>query len=385
MHRKEVPISLFGNALRILFVCKRYYTGKDVILHRFGRLYELPVKLASLGHQVTVLCLDYRGSDRQMPFSEQFGSGSVCWFVVSVRDVFDFNIAKLYKALKAIRPQVVVGSSDIPCLWFARRLAKRCKIPYAVDLYDNYESFGQAVMPGFRSLLKLCVRDAGVVIVVSTTLKEKVLSDYMPRGCVVTMNNGVLRSSFCPGDGVAARRELQLPLNARLIGTAGNLSRMKGLDTVYDAWSTLEGLLDDVYLVLAGPIEPKFAVPRGKKVIYLGELLEPQVGQLFRALDVGIVPAHDSEFGRYCFPQKLFEMVACGLPVVGADVGAIGQALHANPEALYIPGDVESLVGALRSQLEYSHLANIKPMEWSELVESIEPAISRMVEGDTGS
>lgn len=364
--------------MKIIFVCKRYYTGKDVILHRFGRLYELPAKLASLGHEVTVLCLDYRNLNRQATIPEPAGAGSVCWIVASIRDIL--NASNIYGAIKSARPEVVIGSSDIPCLWIARSLARFFGVSYAVDLYDNYESFGQAVIPGFRRLLKACVRDAGVVIVVGEELRKKVLDDYVPSGCVVTMNNGVPRSSFFPGDRRAARSELRLPLNARLIGTAGHLSRMKGLDTVYSAWSRLEDLIDDVYLVLAGPIESKFPVPAGTRVIYLGELSEHEVGQLFRALDVGIVPAHDSLFGRYCFPQKLFEMVACELPVIGADVGAIGQTLKAHPEALYIPGDIESLVQAAMSQLENSRLTNVKAIDWSELVESVEPAILRLVE-----
>lgn len=366
--------------MKVVFICKRYYTGKDVIRHRFGRLYEFPTQLARLGHQVTILCLDYRNDDRHEGFTEQFGSGSVRWIIVSVRHVLGFKVGVIYRAIKAGQPEVVIGSSDIPCLWLARRLARRLRIAYAVDLYDNYESFVQARIPWFRRMLKTSIREAGAVIVVSSALRGKVLDDYAPRGSVVVMNNGIIGTSFSPGDRVNARVALGLPLNARLIGTAGHLSRMKGLDTVYDAWTRLEGLTEDVYLVLAGRVESKFPIPSGARVLYLGELLEEQVGQFFRALDIGIIPAHDSEFGRYCFPQKLFEMVACGLPVVAARVGAITETLRAGPEMLFAPGDVESLIEVVMSQLENPQLADIKPMEWSELVESVEPVILHLTE-----
>lgn len=365
--------------MNVLFVCKRYYTGKDVIRHRFGRLYEFPTQLARLGHQVTVLCLDYRNGDRYGNFMEQFGCGSVRWIIVSIRQILGLEAATIYQAIKTGRPEIVVGASDIPCLWLARTLAKRFGVPYAVDLYDNYESFGQVRIPGFRRMLINSVRSADAVIAVSSVLKVKVIEDYAPRGSVVVMNNGILRSSFFPGDRVAARVALGLPLNARLVGTAGNLSRMKGVDTLYDAWSSLEGSSENVYLVLAGRIESRLPIPAGERVIYLGELLEVQVGLLFRALDVGVVPARDSEFGRYCFPQKLFEMVACGLPVVAARVGAIALALDANPEMLFSPGDTQSLIRAIISQLERPHLTSIKPMEWHYLVKTVEPIILRLV------
>lgn len=361
--------------MNVVFVCKRYYTGKDVICHRFGRLYEFPTQLARLGHQVTVLCLDYRNDDCHESFTERFGSGSVRWVIASVRNILGFEVGTIYRAIKAVQPEVVVGSSDIPCLWLARRLAGLFGVDYAVDLYDNYESFGQARIPGFRRLLKISIRNAGAVITVSSALKEKIVDDYAPSGSIAVMNNGIARSSFSIGDCAAARVSLGLPVSAKLIGTAGNLSRMKGLDTVYEAWPSIEGLAEDVYLVLAGRVDPKLPVPSGKRVIYLGELLEVQVGQLFRALDVGIIPAHDSAFGRYCFPQKLFEMVACGLPVVAAKVGAIEQVLRVKPEILFAPGDAESLAAAVILQLENSHLADIKLKEWGELIASIEPVI----------
>lgn len=321
--------------MKIVFVCKRHYTGKDVIRHRFGRLYEFPTQLARLGHQVTVLCLDYRNDDRHDDFIEQFGSGSVRWVIATVHKVLGFEIGVIYRSIKAVQPDVVVGSSDIPSLWLARRLSRLLGVAYAVDLYDNYESFGQARIPGFRHVLKASIRDAGTIIVVSSALREKSPRLRAAWRCCCN-DQWHLAIQLFPGDRATARAALGLPLNSRLIGTAGNLSRMKGLDTVYNAWTRLEGFTENIYLVIAGRVDPEFPVPSGARVIYLGELLEAQVSHLFRALDVGIIPAHDSEFGRYCFPQKLFEMVACGLPVVAAKVGAITQALRASPEVLLL-------------------------------------------------
>ncbi|MEQ5837402.1 glycosyltransferase family 4 protein [Marinobacter sp. NFXS9] len=366
--------------MSIIFVCKRYYTGKDVICHRFGRLYELPTQLARLGHQVTVLCLDYRNTDHRNSFMEDFGSGSVRWFVVPVFSIFSFEVREAYQIIKSSNPYLIIGSSDIPCLWLTSMLAKYCGVNYVVDLYDNYESFGQARIPGFRKVLKSSVREAGAVIVVSSALKEKVIDSYMPGGPVLIMNNGVAKSSFYEGDRKIARATLGLPEGVKLIGTAGSLSKMKGLDTVYEAWSRVESLTDDVYLVLAGRVEKGFPVPDGERVVYLGELPETQVGELFRALDVGIIPAHDSEFGRYCFPQKLYEMLACNLPVVGARVGSIEAVLQADPNMLFAPGDVDSLVATVLQQVRGPVLAvGVKTMEWVDLVKQIEPVILKSV------
>ena len=365
--------------LNIIFICKRYYTGKDVIRHHFGRLYELPTQLARLGHRVKVLCLDYRNIDPQESFVEQFDTGSVHWLVVPLRSFFSLKALSTYKTLKLIEPSLVIGSSDIPCLWLAQKLAGRLKVPYIVDLYDNYESFGQAKILGFRNVLKNCIKKASIVITVSEILKEKVLSDYAPTGQVIVMNNGINPGSFFIGNKKDIRSELGLPIDMKLIGTAGNLSRMKGLDTAYDAWAEIEQQANDVCLVLAGPVEDGFPVPTGGRVFYLGELLEQQVGQLFRSLDVGIIPAHDSEFGRYCFPQKLYEMIACGLPVVAADVGAIADILQDTPTVLFTAGAADSLVTTITAQLSHPSVVRVKPMEWPELVKAVESVIVQLV------
>lgn len=365
--------------LKITFVFKRYYTGKDVVLDRFGRLYEFPSQLARLGHQVTVICLDYRGIDDVADFIESFGAGSVSWVIVSFRSFYRFELGQVYRTIKGFCPDVIIGSSDIPCLWLSRKLSKCHRVPYLADLYDNYESFGQAHIPGFKQLLKTCINNAGAVITVSSALKSKVMEEYPFVGAVVVMNNGIPLSRFSPGSRTMAREALGLPDNVRLVGTAGSLSKMKGLDTVCEAWAKIEQLTEDVCLVLAGPIGSGFSIPEGERVIYLGELSECQVVKLFRALDVGIIPAHDSEFGRYCFPQKMYEMVACGLPIAGSKVGSIEVSLQANPEMLFEPGNADDLVAVLLRQLKRPVLADIQVMGWSEIVQDIEPVLLELV------
>lgn len=361
--------------MNILFVCKRYYTGKDLVRHRFGRLYEIPRQLALLGHQVTVLCFDYRNKDFQERFIEHFDGGFVRWLIIPLPNPFNAKIKAICQEIWAGRPDVVIGSSDIPCLWIARKLASQMHLPYVVDLYDNYESFAQARIPGFRRTLINCIKIADLVVTVSCALKEKVLTEYEPSSPVIVASNGINCSTFYKGDKAAARAELDLPEGKKLIGTAGNLYRSKGLDTVYEAWDKVEKLRSDVCLVLAGRLERGSPIPVSPRVIYLGELLELQVGQLFRALDVGIIPAHDTSFGRYCFPQKLYEMIGCGLPVVAAKVGAIAEVLHNTPDLLFTPGDAENLASVAVFQVEVQKVTGLAAVEWSDVVAGIEPHI----------
>jgi glycosyltransferase involved in cell wall biosynthesis len=64
---------------------------------------------------------------------------------------------------------------------------------------------------------------------------------------------------------------------------------------------------------------------------------------LLGALDVAIVCNRDSAFGRYCFPLKFYEAIACGTPLVAAAVGDVGRLLADRPECRYGPGNPEEL------------------------------------------
>lgn len=366
--------------MRISFHCKRYYTGKDVLADRFGRLYEFPYHLANQGHQVRAYCLDYYGSEAEELEVQVPGSGSLSWHSRPLGGaLFPFRLGAtakwLHRNLSSFSPEVIIGASDIPNLGVARWLARKTGTPYVVDLYDNFESFGQAKLPGFRRVLRDAAHDANLVVAASPALAAKVCADYAPSGSVRVMSNGVNKQVFFPADRLEARKQLSLPPHAQLIGTAGSLSRMKGFNVVLDAWAKLSARNPDAFLVLAGPLEAGLSVLRAPQVIYLGKIAETDVSCLFRALDLGIVPIPDSQFGRYCFPQKLYEMLACGLPFVASSSGPMPELLKNHPELMFGPNDANSLVLAIERQLQSPTLPSIRVQTWDKLIRDIEPEI----------
>ncbi len=367
--------------MRIAFLCKRHYTGKDVILDRYGRLYELPNQLARLGHEVRVWCLDYRGRrDDQCQHAAE--PGTLAWASCATGGIRAARLAvypyRLRKQLMDFKPELLIGTSDIPHVALAAWLGRQLGVPSVVDLYDNYESFGQARIPGFRALLRYAIRSTSLVITVSQALREKVRRDHAPINPVLVMPNGINVATFSPGQRAQARQALELPMAAKLVGTAGGLSRMKGLDVVYAAWRKMEQTRPDLHLVLAGPVEKGFPPPVGPRIHYLGELPESQVAELFRALDVGIIPLQDSSFGRYCFPQKAYEMLACRLPVAVSNTGEMASLFAPWPQTLFAPNDPEGLTTVVLQQLEQRNVPAIPVLDWKGLVGQLEPEFERL-------
>ena len=368
--------------MRIAFLCKRHYTGKDVITDRFGRLYEIPHQLALLGHEVKAWCLDYHGNkDEQLQHDLEFGY--LAWSSTALKGMrllrLPAYLSKLKRNIETFKPDIIIGASDIPHVFLAAYVAKDLNIPCVIDLYDNFESFGQARIPCFKILLKYAIHQAHLVITVSQPLKEKVQRDYSLICPVYVMTNGVNKNIFSIGIKHIAREILELPLNVKLIGTAGGLSRTKGVDTIYAAWSELEQKYPDLHLILAGSVEVTLPIPNSNRVHYLGVLSERDVVTLFQALDVGIISVQDSAFGHYCFPQKMYEMLACGLAIVASDVGVMSGLLHQFPQLLYKANDSAQLTKALEYQLIQDILPELSILDWRELVAPIEPVLKELI------
>jgi glycosyltransferase involved in cell wall biosynthesis len=246
----------------------------------------------------------------------------------------------------------------------AASLASRGGIPLAVDLYDNFESYPLTRLPGVTWGLKHGIHQATVVSTVSDDLAAKVKGHYGAPGVVRTITNAICPEIFYPGDKLSARRRLGLPESGILIGTAGALTRRRGVETLYRAFEKLAAKDSNAYLILAGQNDRSSSIPKTDRIRYLGELPHSDVGDLFRALDVGVIYNRRDEFGIYCFPQKFYEMVACRLPVVAANVGVMTKMGGLQETCLFDPAKPENLAAAIERQLILPHVPNVLIPTW---------------------
>jgi len=364
--------------MRIAYLCKRRYMGKDVILDRYARLYEVPFQLARLGHEVAAYCLSYRREREAGEWLHDAAPGALAWHSQALGLRTLAYPRYLLRQLREFAPDLLIAASDIPHVALGGWLAKRLRVPFVADLYDNFEGFGQARIPGMVPALRQSVRGADLVLTTSEPLRDVVVNDYHARGEVLAMPSTVDKSVFHPRDRAASRSALGLPDDAVLIGTAGGLYRAKGIDALYAAWHQLRESMPQLHLVLAGPYESNLPPPRGERVHYLGSLPHAQIAQLFCALDVGVICILDTPFGRYSFPQKAYEMLACDLPVVAADVGAMGTLFAGSPRSLYETGNANNLAEKLRGQAVNPVRPDIAIEDWEQVVGRLEPGLIRL-------
>jgi glycosyltransferase involved in cell wall biosynthesis len=366
--------------MRVLILSKRQYTGRDLLDDRYGRVFELPAALARRGHTIRGVALSYRRRreceyrwadiDRLTWYSVNlgpFGSG-LCRYM-----------SELHRAALEFNPDVVWATSDsyhgMMGGWFSRRYGS----PLVVDFYDNYESFGASRVPGVVASLRAASRRAAAVTVVSSTLAERMGRRYRLSQSPYVIGNGVDTRIFCPRDRSVARRQLGLPEEARIMGVVGTLARSRGIADVFEAFLHLAESHPKLWFVFAGERDQTPARYKHPRIRDMGILAPFDVPVLLSSLDVAVVSNIDSAFGRYCYPQKLMESIACGIPLVAAGVGEVARILAENPHALYRPGDSASLADAIRRMLVDPRPVSIPVADWHERGGQLESVLSKQL------
>jgi glycosyltransferase involved in cell wall biosynthesis len=97
-----------------------------------------------------------------------------------------------------------------------------------------------------------------------------------------------------------------------------------------------------------------------------------RVPLLINALDVAVSCYRDSEIGRYSFPQKAYEIIACQTPIVATAVGTMIDLLSSCPECLFEPDNPQSFARAVRSQLARPAPPDLKAPSWSDSARQLE-------------
>lgn len=355
--------------MRVLFLTKQQYMGKDLLGDRFGRFYEFPKALAAQGHQVCGVCLRYWNDENPLPQRECCLDG-VDWHSFQLGWNWPVGFWRHSRRLREIAGEfesdAVVGASDAAHVIMAASLSAKLGAPLILDLYDNFESYRATQLPGMRRGLRRGILQAAAISTVSHSLATKVEQEYQAPGIIRTIGNAVCPEIFYPGEKIAARQKLGLPEFGLLIGTAGALSSNRGVDILVTVFENMSKEKDDLRLILAGPVDGSLHLPKNDRIKYLGKLPHADVGDLFRALDVGVVCNRRNQFTEYCFPQKFYEMLACRLPVVVADVGVMRGLLAGYEDHLYDPEQTESLAKALAKQLNLRRGADLMVPSWKE-------------------
>jgi len=340
--------------------------SKDLIDDHFGRFREIPLELARMGHRVTGLCLSYRSRTEGW-----ISDGPVQWKSINAGRFKFFGLARfIVKARRlAEETDIIWACSDSFYGVIAHFLSITCHKPFIFDLYDNFDYYLASNLPIVRQLYRIAVRKCAAVTCISRPLTDIVIT-YGKRHGIFLLENAVRKDLFKPLDQRACRKDLGLPVNCRLVGTAGALYKNRGIERLFEAFAHLKASNPELHLAVAGPRD--VTIPQNPRIHDLGVLPSDKVPLFLNALDVAVICVKDDAFGRYCYPQKAGEIMACDLPLVAAKTGSLTDIFATNPEWLYDPRNGNSLVKALDRRLSDKSTGYLTPPSWKELAERLE-------------
>ncbi|SHM29978.1 glycosyltransferase [Rhodanobacter sp. OK091] len=300
----------------------------------YGRFYHLPVALASMGHDVGVVLCGHRGRP-----SIRTSTDGGEWISHDIRTLGPIGLLqRVEHEAAAFRPNWVLGMSDASFGSLAQRVASRCGARLAVDAYDNFEAYMPWNFP-LHWLWRRSVRNADLVTAAGPQLAQR-LQSHRRGGHDVEVLPMAADPEFTPQDKSQCRQQLGLPHGTPLMGYVGSWARNRGTDMLLDAFRRARATRPDLQLVLSGR-PPEYAL-KEPGVIGSGYVPDAQLPLLINALDIACVITADTGFGRYSYPAKLCEAMACGVPVVATATEPVRWMLGNRPEYLVPVGDTEA-------------------------------------------
>jgi len=141
------------------------------------------------------------------------------------------------------------------------------------------------------------------------------------------------------------RRKLGLPQDAVVVGSLGNIVPQKGLEYFVRAAARIAQQRPDVWFLIVGPqlathrryaaaIEDEVrmsGLPR-ERFVFAGERWD--VEAMYPAMDIKLITSVPASEG---IPQTAVEAMACGVPIVTTDVGAISEAVADGVTGFVVP------------------------------------------------
>jgi glycosyltransferase involved in cell wall biosynthesis len=328
--------------MKILLICKRKYTNKDLIVDKFGRLFHFPLSWKSDGNVVEVLCLDYFGLK-----NESVEIDGIQFHSLSFPSMFFDFFIRLRKVVHGLQPDCIVCSGDSHIGFLGYKFAKKINALFVFDLYHNYADFGSNKIPGMKYMYYKALKNADLVVSDSHVLEKKV-APWSKASFVATQ--GVDANLFRSLDKVECRKKLRLEKETYYVGYTGGLDQRFDYNTLITAVSNLRQAGWNLKLLIAGPNLSGFDLTCDY-ISYLGNLHQEEIPCVINACDVMCIPYIKTALSSTCNPCKLAEYIYCSAPIVATEISDVKSYLPRSGHLVCSPGDVDKLCESIVEQI----------------------------------
>lgn len=238
-------------------------------------------------------------------------------------------------------PSDVVQVHDLPALEAGAELAATWGVPLVYDaheLYPEQKSFS-AVQRRICSRAEAeQIKKADLVFAVNESIGEEMARRYQIAKPVTLLNAIDPLPEFDPTARYDLLREkLNLPSERRILLFQGGFAPHRNLETLIQAMAYVKA--QDVDLVMMGfgafgdLLKAKAMRLKllGTRIHFLPAVPQSELLQHSASADIGIIPyPHVDLNSYYCTPNKLFEFIQAGLPILANDSPELNRFVRAN-------------------------------------------------------
>ena len=349
-----------------------------------ARLLEMSREWVSRGHEVTVVTNfpnhptgivpdAYRGRRFQVEHAHGLRIVRCTTYATPNRGFAKRTLGHLVFTLRAIwqaTPELrgsdvlIASSPTLFSVVAALAISRRIRAPYVFEVRDLWPAIF-VELGVIRNRLAIRVlewleltlyRRACAVVTVTRAFADDIARRGIDRGKLHVIPNGVDLDAFRPEPAEPALRA-RLGLTDKLVvlycgahGISHALSRI--LEVAARTQSDPR-----IHFLFVGEGAEKEALEARARALALGNVTfhpavpREQVPALYRAADVCLVPLRAVALFQSFIPSKMFEILACGRPVLASLEGEAAEILRASGAAVVVgPEDVEALAAAV-SQL----------------------------------
>lgn len=165
----------------------------------------------------------------------------------------------------------------------------------------------------------------------------------------------IIVPNFIKSSILEEKNTIKVSTDIKNILYVGHITKSKGCDDIIDIAKQMP---DKIFKMIGYISDEIKEIQTTKNVKYLGELTHEQVLQQMREHDLLLFPTHTEGF-----PNVVLEAMACGMPIISTDVGAIPDMIENNGGIVVKPKDKKSIKSSI-NKLEDRNL-RLKMSDWN--------------------
>src|SRR6185503_3548104 len=264
--------------------------------------------------------------------------------------LFAYDPRKIIAALRRHRPHLIDLSHE-PYSVACAEVLTLCSLyaPQATVVMQSCQNIFHKYPVPFRWFERRAFNRVAAAHTCSETVREVLIAKGFKKP-VAIIPFGVNTEAFSQSR--RPKRDLNEPLT---IGFVGRMLPGKGLNLLSQALGLLASEKWNLLVVGDGTERASFARSLAERDLlvrarFTGAVSYEQVPELFKQIDLLVMPTETTERIREQFGRVLVEAMAACIPVIGSTCGAIPEVI-ADAGLVFPEGDVPALAEALRRML----------------------------------